>query len=347
LSVTGPAGLDSPTIFEVAAAAGVSITTVSHVFSGKRPVSEDTRQRVIEVSKRLSYQPHRNAQALATGKTMALAIQLPMLGTEIVFNPYFNLLLPAISQAAVALGYTFILVPPRPSEAAFIEPVVRRRGADAAILIDPVPNDAFARALLLHGVPLVSLGRLPDAPDRPRVDQDFPAAMSRVLRHLRDQGYRRPALLTIPDPLSTIQDIRTAFELAAPTAVVAVAQDFSDGAATVVAERLLTEDLGVDAIVCLTERQAIGVYRAAELTGREIPGELGVVSLGDSSVGQRMDPSLTSLRVFPERAGEALVTRAHEIISGQEVPEVTLVPTRLLVRDSTRRAGSHNAAKAV
>ena len=76
-----------PTIFEVADAAGVSITTVSHVFSGKRRVGADSRRRVIDVAARLAYRPRRNARSLATGRTMTLAIQFPMSGPEMVLNP--------------------------------------------------------------------------------------------------------------------------------------------------------------------------------------------------------------------------------------------------------------------
>src|SRR6266516_3808040 len=64
-------------IEEVAREAGVSITTVSHVFSGKRPVAPDTRRRVVAVAERLDYRPHRAARGLATGRTMTIGLLLP------------------------------------------------------------------------------------------------------------------------------------------------------------------------------------------------------------------------------------------------------------------------------
>lgn len=326
-----------PTIFEVAQAAGVSITTVSHVFSGNRPVNEETRRRVIETSERLGYRASRNARGLATGRSMAVAVQLPMAAPDILMNPYFSYLLPAMSEAAVALGYAFALVPPNPTEESFIRPLVTQRAVDAAILIDPRPGDLFHMSLQEAGIPTVSLGRAPDFPQVPRVDQDFDKAMQDVRRHLEQQGYRSSAFLTIPDEISSIADVRRAYETHFDEPFVAVAEDYSDDAATLAALSLLDEMDRPFAAICITERQALGIYRAARELGLSIPDDVGVVSFGESSVSRGMSPPATSVCVFPEVAGRELINLVGRMLSGEEVPDVTLVPTELLVRHSTER----------
>jgi DNA-binding LacI/PurR family transcriptional regulator len=326
-----------PTIFEVADAAGVSITTVSHVFSGKRRVGENTRRHVIEVAKRLSYRPRRNARGLATGRTMTLAVQFPMSGPEMVLNPYFTALLPAMSEAAVALGYAFALVPTGTDSSRLIQTLVLQRRIDGAILLDPRRGDRFPKALAKAGIPMVSLGRLPDVPGHPRIDQNFQAAIGGILDHLKEAGYARFAFLTIPDDLSSIIDIRAAFEQVAGDKLVAVADDFSDVAATKAARGLLRRRPRPDAVICLTERQAIGTYRAAAELDLSIPADLGIVSLGESPISRGMTPPATSLSVFPEEAGRSLVTVIAALLEGEQVPDVTLVPTGLLRRESTHR----------
>jgi LacI family transcriptional regulator len=146
---------DRPTIFEVAESAGVSITTVSHVFSGKRRVHEQTRLRVLETAERLAYRPRTTAQALATGRTMTLGLQITMSGHELVLNPYFAALLPAMSLAAIDLGYSFLFVPPNPSREAFVEPLLDG-GIDGGIVVDPVESDDFVTALLAAERPFAS-----------------------------------------------------------------------------------------------------------------------------------------------------------------------------------------------
>lgn len=327
----------SPTIFEVAQEAGVSITTVSHVFSHKRPVNEETRRRVLEASNRLNYQASRTARSLATGRTMVLGVQVPLASAELLFNPYFSQLLPALSETAVALGYTFALVPPNPSVDGLITPLVERRGIEAAILIDPHPGDPFVRALLEAKLPFVSLGRVPEAPTNPRVDQDFDSAMKMVIAHLRSQGYERPAFFTISDEMTSIFDIRMAFEQLAPGATVAFSPDLSDGAAFDVARDLLGRRPRPDAVICLTERHALGLYRAAEVLGILIPEDLGVISFGESSVSRGLRPAATSVCVFPEQSGEQLVRLVHQLLQDENVPALTLVHTELRVRASTGR----------
>ena len=75
-----PSPTTSANIFQVAPEAGVSITTVSHVFSSKRHVSEETRKRVLAVSERLGYRPRASARALATGRSMTIALQHSLSG---------------------------------------------------------------------------------------------------------------------------------------------------------------------------------------------------------------------------------------------------------------------------
>lgn len=326
-----------PTIFEVADAAGVSITTVSHVFSGKRQVGADTKRRVMDVAARLAYRPRRNARSLATGRTMTLAVQFPMSGPEMVLNPYFTALLPAMSEAALELGYAFAFVPPNAGKSPFIETLIRQRRVDGAVLLDPRRGDRFPRALAKAEMPMVSLGRLPDLAGYPRVDQDFQAAMRGILAHLSDEGYRRIAFLTIPDDLTSITDIREAFEHLARDPIVAVAEDFSDVAAAAVAHALLERQPRADAVICLTERQAVGTYRAAANLNIRIPSDLGVVSLGESPISRHLRPAATSLSVHPESAGRSLVHVISAMLEGETVPEVTLVPTQLLPRESTHR----------
>lgn len=326
----------APTIFEVAEAAGVSITTVSHVFSGKRPVNARTRKRVAGAAESLGYSPRRTARALASGRTMTLAIQFPYQAADLLFNPYFNEMIPAMSEAAVARGYAFVLVPPDPPRDSFLAPLIDQRGVDGAILLDPVLGDGFPAVLTEAGVPFVSLGRVPDAPEVPRVDQDFGAAFEDVAGHLRDGGYQRPALLNLPGQLTTLLDMQAAFDAASEGGVVVVAADGSDHAAEAAARELLAGPEPADAIVCISERHAASVYRTAMDLGLLIPEDVGVVALGDT-IAAGMNPPLTSGALFPDHAGRAVVDLVHRVIEGEAIPALTLVPFELCARKSTMR----------
>ena len=89
-----------PTIKDVAVKAGVCKTTVSHAFSGKRPVSVSLKRRILRTAEKLRYRPHYIAQTLPTGQTRTIAVLVRDL-----INQYNSLYLQAIEEAASARGY--------------------------------------------------------------------------------------------------------------------------------------------------------------------------------------------------------------------------------------------------
>jgi DNA-binding LacI/PurR family transcriptional regulator len=65
-------------ITDVARHARVSPSTVSYALSGKRPISEETRQRVEASIRELGYRPHAGARALASSRSNVLALVIPL-----------------------------------------------------------------------------------------------------------------------------------------------------------------------------------------------------------------------------------------------------------------------------
>src|SRR5712691_9638568 len=93
-----------PTIREVAREAGVSIATVSHALSGKRPVSGATRRRIKSAARRLGYRPNQVAASMITGRTQTLGVIVPDIA-----NPFFSGLVHAAEVAAAGRGYTVVV----------------------------------------------------------------------------------------------------------------------------------------------------------------------------------------------------------------------------------------------
>src|SRR5689334_2714606 len=101
-------------IQEVAHAAGVSITTVSHALNGKGRIAPETRARVQRVAAELRYRPHAGARNLAEGKAgvISLAVsQAPGLSFALTDFAYFLNLMAAATRSALQLGYALVLLP--------------------------------------------------------------------------------------------------------------------------------------------------------------------------------------------------------------------------------------------
>ncbi len=88
---------------ELAQAAGVSIATVSRVFSGSNKVSEKTKEKVMELVHQSGFFPNETARTMAAGSSHLIAVILPD-----IENPYFSRLLSEVEQLCVKNGYTMI-----------------------------------------------------------------------------------------------------------------------------------------------------------------------------------------------------------------------------------------------
>ena len=95
-----------PTMADIAKRAGVALSTVSYVLSGKRPISEAARQKVYQAMKDLSYQPNSLARALATRRTRIIALLYPSWSHD--FDPQMEFVT-SIVTSATDNGYALLL----------------------------------------------------------------------------------------------------------------------------------------------------------------------------------------------------------------------------------------------
>jgi DNA-binding LacI/PurR family transcriptional regulator len=326
------------TIFDVAEAAGVSITTVSHVFSGKRRVNELTRQRVIDAADRLAYRPRAIARALAAGRTNTLALSVSITGPDLLLNSFFAKLLPALSLAALDRGYSFLYVPPD-AGAELTESLLDAGRVDAAVLIVPSAHDPFVRAVLEAQTPYVSIGPLEGSPCPNWIGTEPTVVTSLVLEHLEERGYERFGLLSPAFKVTTIAQYETSFRaIVGPDAPVVESAHASEWDAYEAAVSLLGVEDRPDAVVCLGDSLAVGALRVCDDLGLRVPEDVGIVSVVESALTTHVTPKLTAVDV-----NEALIAeRALEVLdlqlASEPVPDgLPRVPVELLPRASTAR----------
>ena len=339
-------------IADVAREAHVSIRTVSHVLSGKRPVAAKTRQSVLDAARRLAYRPTVAARGLATGRTMALGLQFPMEGEHLLLNPYFPALLGSLSAAATHDGYSFVLLPAHRSSEFPLDSVLDMQRLDAAILVDPASSNDILPLLRGYGVPVVTVGRYLGRLRTHWVDNDSGVAILRVLDHLAAQGYRRPALISLGhERYSYIADIeasyRSRMEELGSEPLVARAEDLTERAGYDAAVTLLTRSSRPDAIIAAVDRQAIGVLGAALELGISVPDELGIVGEGDTVLSRNAHPPLTTIDPRAAELGAQAIGVVRQILDGPNSPDQpinVIVETGLILRESTARLSPGPAA---
>ncbi len=97
--------------------------------------------------------------------------------------------------------------------------------------------------------------------------------------------------------------------------------------------RLLAAEPGLTAVLAFNDVVALGCYRAARRLGLSIPGDIALVGFDGLSVGEVLDPPLTTINIDKRRMGELAVAQVERLLAGEDSPLAT-VPTDLVVRGS-------------
>ncbi len=304
------------TINHVAALAGVSPTTVSHVLSGKRLVAEETRGAVHEAIKRLGYRPNYVARSLRTRRSHMIAVVVPD-----ITNTFYSVLTRGLADTLYDKGYgTYVCNTDGllDRESSFLDDVFDR-GADGIVLAAVDAASAGALTPAEMGVPVVCVGQRLDHPRVDVVTVDDEHGSYEVTRHLLTRKPRRVAMIQGP---STSGSARVAgFTRAVAEAgrtidpTLMVTGDWTRHGGHEAMQQILAKRprSRPDAVFCANDLMAIGAIDALREAGLDVPGEVAVAGFDDVDAATIVHPPLTTV-VNPAydigvSAGELLVSR--------------------------------------
>jgi DNA-binding LacI/PurR family transcriptional regulator len=340
------------TIKDIAARAGVSISTVHYALRGTRPIREETRERVLAAVRELDYQPHSSAATLPSGRTGRLAVVIA--GLEPAFaNTYFSDYVRGLAAAAEARDYTVVLYTAyrrRADEGWRPAHILRRREADGIVLLGTQIPRGHLDELAERDAPCVLLNR--EHPGLPSISADRRQGAAEGTAHLLALGRHPLALFGGDFPgggpaqerpeLAGFLDAHQAAGRETEPSLVRFAP--APGRAAPVAGELLSQ-LGRargagqrPGLVLFSYTLAGEVCRAVAGCGLAVPESLAlVVGDEDSGLQEPLDVPLTTVQAPKFEMGEAAVALLLERIQkGPDGGQVARqqVPMRLKVRRS-------------
>lgn len=328
---------------DVAVQAGVSLSTVSYVLSGSRPISEATRNLILKTMEQLDYQPNFAARALASKRTRVIALLLSPRGRGLSLSELE--FVKGASEAARTLGYHLVLLTEGMDSEADLLHLARHGLVDGVLLMEVSLRDPRVPFLQGLGLPFSLLGRPDPAAGLPFVDIDFEGTFEPILDHLADLGHHR---------LAFVNQGRETFEAGYGPAVRAH-EAWTRGAATRgleaparfcgtnpragwdAAASLLDRDQPPTALVVMNDRAVPGILQALAVRGVRVPEDLSLVAAVSSAATAELSvPALTSA----DAPGHDLARMAvANLVKTIEVPgaalDSTLIPCPLVIREST------------
>lgn len=328
------------TIADVAARAGVSKATASRALTGRGYVSAQTRQRVTDAARALSYVAHPTAMSLATGRTHLVGVIVPTLDRW-----FFAQLVEGIQEALIDTGYDLALYPlPRnaPARERLFDVALPRRRFDGLIAAGLQPEAWEMERLSALARPLVTIGTHHGGIAAVAIDD---AAAARIAtEHLLDLGHSRIVFLggaTTAAERSFSDGSRLDGYRAAMTAAglpdlirTAPAAPTMPGGFAAAVDLLGDRRGRPTAVVGVCDEAAIGAIIAARRLGIAVPTELSVVGIDDHRHADMF--ALTTIRQDPRAQGADAVRLLHAQFEHPEAaPENVDAASALVVRNST------------
>ncbi len=297
-----------PTQFDVAHRAGVSRTTVSFVLNDetgdKAPISEETRQRVLDAINELGYVPDARARALRSGDTNTIGLIIPD-----IRNPHFWEIAEAVEQEARNAGYHLLVsnIALKYEYANDVFNDLAHRRIDGLILMGSFTvASEKARASLekyfKQRLPIVELSDHYSVHyEVDRVSSNYYAATKEAISYLLELNHRRIGLLLGTDTPELAEDRFKAYKESLQAAhipakdelIIQSGPTIEDGYQAMRHFLQLAER--PTAVIAINDLLAMGAMRAISDAGLQIPRDISLVGYDDIAMAKYMVPRLTTV----------------------------------------------------
>jgi DNA-binding LacI/PurR family transcriptional regulator len=313
---------------------------VSYALSGKRPISEETRQRVEESIRELGYRPHAGARALASSRSNVLALVIPLrAGIHVPVVMQFAV---SVVTAARRHDHDVLLLTQEEGEEG-LRRVADTALVDALIVMDVQLHDPRIPLLRTLDPPSVMIGFPAEPEGLTCIDLDFKAAGEACVEQLARLGHRVVALVGSPPEVyvretAFAQRVVQGFTAAADRSGLSSSVhpcESGPAAARLVAEQLLREQPALTGVVVHNEPLLEPLIDAFEQLGLRVPGDLSVTAICPDEIAESIRVPVTSVAIPSAEVGTRAVELLMKKLGGANVPEATLLPPRLTERAST------------
>ncbi|QAY59748.1 LacI family transcriptional regulator [Microbacterium protaetiae] len=318
------------TISDVARAAGVAASTASVVFSGKTPVSDATRQRVLDAAAELDYTgPDPRAASLRRGRSGIVGVVFEGALRTVFLDPVTRIMMDGVADGVASLGAGLLLL--RDDDR---EPTLVSAPLDAAVLVGCNAGLRESMAILRsRGIPVVVIEG--DAgPDVPQIDLDNRDAQREMAQHVRTLGHERVVAVTLPcdasrrrgwipvDQQFTVdvtRDRLAGFRDVFPDAGALAAAGSSIDEGLIAGRVLFADPAGrPTAVIAQSDMLAAGVIRAAEEAGLRVAHDVTVTGFDGVSVDGLAPYELTTMAQPAADKGRAAGQAVAAMLEGRD-----------------------------
>lgn len=333
------------TLKDVAQLAGVSTATVSYALSGKRTISEETKQRIQAAISELDYVPDLNARGLSMRDSKLIGVVVPQTepGERLMFqNSFYSEVLGSIEYYARQQGY-HILISATDANESYLT-LAKKRNLDGIIVIGMYPND-FYQQMKKTQIPIVLIDSYCNDHYYHNIRIDDAYGSYLATRYMLENGHRHIAFFSgqlkengvMKKRLLGYQQALEEFEVPYQKEYVFEGQiDYNSGIA--LSNQLMESGLPATGIVAAADILAIGAIKGLFEAGKRVPEAYSIIGFDDAEISQYLTPGLTTIRQQISMKGQKAVELLLKHIQDPTLPkQEEILPLQLVVRGSVRK----------
>ncbi|MET0591032.1 MAG: LacI family DNA-binding transcriptional regulator [Naasia sp.] len=321
-------------IRDLARAAGVSPTTVSHALSGRRPVAPETARRIRALVPDLGYQPWGGVNPATRTRSFMLALVVPD-----ITNHFFSDVALGVEAVADAEDYGVLVCAGQqdPHRERRYLSLLRSGAVDGLVYIPGTAawDPALQELCETHAIVIVD-EPVPLVTSRPSVFADNLLGGYLAAQHLASLGHERVAVFTGPPGLSSTEERVEGFRRVHPDALL-LRGEYTEGAGRTLARVLARYHPDVTAVFAGNDRMAFGALSVWEELGIVVPRDISLIGFDDADFASRITPALTTIRqqgaLIGRTAASLLIDHLvrGDALGGDRIA----LEVDLIVRDST------------
>ena len=333
------------TLKDLAQKLGLSTSTVSRALQNNPAISDDTRLRVNKLAKKIGYYPDALAKSLKNKKSYTIGVIVPEIS-----HFFFSSIIDGIEDVTYKDGYAIMVTKSNEDferEILNSESLISNRvaGVIASISQNTKTGKHFYN-IINRGIPLVLFDRVLDDLDVHKIVGDDFEKVYEMVNHLIDSGYQNIAYLAGPSHLNITMNRVDGYKKALidnnielmDGLIININLNENDGFEG--AKTLIREFPKVDAICCVNDPVALGVYKYLNKVGIKIPDKVGVTGFSNNPSSEIINPTMTTV----DQQGYQMGKKAAEILlqkinneSIDSLDKTHIIEGELIIRDSSRK----------
>ena len=333
------------TLKDLAQKLGLSTSTVSRALQNNPAISDDTRLRVNKLAKKIGYYPDALAKSLKNKKSYTIGVIVPEIS-----HFFFSSVIDGIEDVTYKDGYTILVTKSNEDferEVLNLESLISNRvaGVIASISQNTKTGKHFYN-IINRGIPLVLFDRVLDDLDVHKIVGDDFEKVYEMVNHLIDSGYQNIAYLAGPSHLNITMNRVDGYKKALidnnielmDGLIMNINLNENDGFEG--AKTLIRKFPKVDAICCVNDPVALGVYKYLNKVGIKIPDKVGVTGFSNNPSSETINPPMTTVDQQGYKMGRKAAKILLQKINNESIDsldKIHIIEGKLIIRDSSRK----------